>query len=309
MLLEIVNVKYQTVWRCSAGLLAPLAVFFSLGSTHLSTAIQAKSATPQDVSVVFCLAANHRVALVDAAVALGVAVHGKVPDELKLASTDAIDLTPEDWLKKDPADFVRTCDALIEANASAVSIPGQSEGVASRLAPMVTVLLPVTVGALLTFLVSEWRAARDRAKTRAEALRAAARNLLHVAGEYGRSLTLASVGSLPDISDFERRLFELISELTRLNAAHRRWVFVAELKAAVQHYEHDFQTIPDGDSKSRRQRDVNIRNTLQLVETDIETISLALEAPRPYHGRMRNSHPLSMVVAPAHNAVITSGRP
>ncbi|MEY9887512.1 hypothetical protein ABIA31_001141 [Catenulispora sp. MAP5-51] len=299
---NMINRTHQVVWRYSAGLLVPLAFVWGFASIGSKNAVRA---SVPDSSLVYCLASAHRTELVDAAVALAIATHGTLPDELRL-TVDGPSLTPEAWFKARPADFIRACDALIKADAP-IAAPSSSSG-ASKFASLFTVLLPVTVGALLTFLVSEWRAARERAKARSEALRSAMSDLRRTGVEYSRSLTQTSVGSMPSIADFERSRLDLESELTRLQALHRRWNFVSGLRSAIaRRIADELQSAPGGDLRARQQKELDVRRLLELIETDVESIALALEAPRFYHRYMWSGRPLS---APAvHQINATGGRP
>jgi len=277
----MINLRFRVVSRYSAGLLVPLAFVWSSASASSQENIRADV---QDPSLVYCLAPHHGTELVDAAVALNLAIHGNTPDELRLTANGP-SITPSGWLKDRPADFARACNALIKADAPVATAPSNTG--ASKLTSLVAVLLPVITGALLTFLVSEWRAARDRAKTRSGTLRAAMGSLRSTGFEYGRSLAQASVGSLPNIGDFERSMLNLESELTRLQAFHQRWTFVGELRAVVtQRLGGELQPMTAGDSTARRQKELDLRSLLELIEADVERVALALEKPRPYHKSM-----------------------
>ncbi|RBQ16061.1 hypothetical protein DP939_32670 [Spongiactinospora rosea] len=104
-----------------------------------------------DRLLVYCLAARQRADLAAAATTLGLVSPGSAPEEVRLAGRP---LTLERWRTLRPGDFDRACRALAAADPD-LREP-ESPG---PLAAMLSVLIPVIAGALLTLATTEWRAA------------------------------------------------------------------------------------------------------------------------------------------------------
>ena len=95
-----------------------------------------------------------------------------------------------DWVQEDASGFQSSCRASIEAVR--IRSGGQSAAPASyNLAP----LWGVALGAVLTLLIGEWRASRDVARSKAEALRAALVDVNETAQSYFSVGTRTLVGA------------------------------------------------------------------------------------------------------------------
>ncbi len=114
---------------------------------------------------VFCGDSAHREGVVEAGIALGSLIEGSSVSAPQ--NSERSFSSYQNWQSADPGAFADACRNAIAAlqleNGSA------SGGGLLSFGP----LIGVVVGALLTILSTEWRAARDRLKARGDALRAA----------------------------------------------------------------------------------------------------------------------------------------
>jgi hypothetical protein len=135
------------------------AIPLTLALPALLTALPALADPPamlSDADIVFCLSADQRAPLADAAVALGLAAPAGRPGEL---SVNNAPVSVQRWRELRGADFVRACTALVAARegtaAAAKAAPPNEDGAGAKLLD----LLPVALGALLTgvtALVGSW---------------------------------------------------------------------------------------------------------------------------------------------------------
>ncbi|MEU8239472.1 hypothetical protein AB0C07_14620 [Actinoplanes missouriensis] len=143
-----------------------------------------------DQSIIYCLTAERRGRLVEAAMLLGLSRPGSTPDRLLLRS-GTVDVL--NWPSSAPDSFRQTCDALRAADSSAAAAPASGLG-ARSIAP---VLISGAAVAILTFILVEWRLVRDRRRATAERLRANGVQFRRSVRTYV-SQQLSTVTSRPD---------------------------------------------------------------------------------------------------------------
>ncbi|MFI0416708.1 hypothetical protein [Spongiactinospora sp. 9N601] len=133
------------------GTSGPMVLMFLI--LALGAPARADSTDPDEADrlLVYCLGARQRADLAAAATTLGLVSPGSAPDEVRLAGRP---LTLERWRMVRPDDFDRACRALAtaEPDMRGPESPGP-------LTAMLSVLIPVVAGALLTLATTEWRAA------------------------------------------------------------------------------------------------------------------------------------------------------
>lgn len=122
-------------------------------------------AAARDADTVYCLAPDHLAGLVTAAKDLGLVGSGSGPAAVHAGGrTMPVAL----WRTADGADFERACEAYATAGMPAASPAAPGPGTADIL----TILLPVVAGALLTMAADDFKQASDRRWARADELRA-----------------------------------------------------------------------------------------------------------------------------------------
>ncbi|MDF5758189.1 hypothetical protein [Spongiactinospora sp. TRM90649] len=119
----------------------------------LALAAPAHAADPEEIDkrLVYCLGQERRAGLAEAAVTLGLATPGAPREQVRLAGRA---LTLEQWRSARPGDFDRACRALMAADPDL-----RTTGEPGPFDLLLTVLLPVVVGAALAMATTEWRAA------------------------------------------------------------------------------------------------------------------------------------------------------
>ncbi|MFG1607936.1 hypothetical protein [Actinoplanes sp. NPDC049265] len=146
--------------------MAGLSFVLALCMPVMERAQGAPTERPSDEMVVYCLIDERRVRLVEAAILLGSARTGSTPERLHLAGGAVIDV--RSWPVVSPDSFGRACEALRSAE-----YPPPGSRPQAGAAPSITpVLISGTTGVLLTFMLMEWRLARDRRRATADRLRA-----------------------------------------------------------------------------------------------------------------------------------------
>lgn len=257
-----------------------------------------------DARAVYCLAPAHRADLVAAAVTLGLAESAPNGDRLRV---DGPARTPEQWRHRRPADFDRACDALIDA--ARLVTPDRPD---SGWTAIWQVLLPVTAGALLTVLTSEWRGARDRGRDRAARLRTVCADFTRTARSYLDGWSETTVGGQPPDEPLRVCRTALFDRLRRTSIRHHRWLFAEQLAT-------DLRTGPLGthmttgwtglhEQSARATRAETVRTRLDRLTADVERVAHAEERPgRPHRDMRRPMSPDSRPAA-AGPAVSTDPR-
>ncbi|SCL35527.1 hypothetical protein GA0074692_4115 [Micromonospora pallida] len=198
-----------------------------------------RAGTVDEAATVWCLAADRRPALVQAARALGVLRPESTAERLSWpggtgdtgrsgdqggngneggtgnpgGTGDA-----ERWRGARPADFARTCRALIGAEQRVSSGGGSSPW--SGFTPS---LVLAVVSAVLAAWLSRRLATAGTRRVEAEELRSAARSYRLAVERLLRDLEQQRPGIAPDDGEVQDRRLELATRLNAVAAAYRRW--------------------------------------------------------------------------------------
>lgn len=128
----------------------------------------------RDARDVFCLQADERDALADAAVALGLARPDSTPERLLV---DDGPVTAYEWRGEHNEDFVRACDALSSVRGKATATGGGATGF---VAPLLTVVLT----SALTYATTRRQNRTTRGEADADELRAAVTAYVNATNEF-----------------------------------------------------------------------------------------------------------------------------
>ncbi|QXJ25553.1 hypothetical protein AGRA3207_007064 [Actinomadura graeca] len=239
-----------------------------------------------DARAVYCLARDHRAGLADAAVSLRLATASPRPGHVV---ADGADLDLDAWRAKHAKSFERACRAFYTASKEPAAAPGGPGGGLGLMA-LVAVLLPVAAGAALTLLTTEWRAARDAGRLRADALRSAARAFAEAATGYAQAWTEHSIGPQPPDREVARARAELDARLRETEVLRRRWTAVPALRAAMASGPLGAALAEgwrDLGPDERRTRAEGVRDAADDLGAACGRTARALERPGRRHGAMR----------------------
>jgi hypothetical protein len=257
----------------------------------------------RDATTVYCLAAAQQRALVDAAVALGLArrgpdavppqaettppqTTGPAPKLLRVSESDRgqRDLTVLQWRTDRPRDFDRACKAI-----SMTAIPPNPSG----LQAMWSVLLPVLAGAVLTLLTTTWRDETSRGRLLADDLRSSAAGFAKAVEEYLSDWTERSGTNVPAEKDMRDRRAELDARLRTVCVLHPRWQSPRRLRQQLTG-----NRLGDGIVQGwtrirdeRIQRAATLHEELSQLDNEITQVAHALERPWRPHRDMRRAEP------------------
>jgi hypothetical protein len=252
--------------------------------------------------LVYCLTGGHQQALIDAASTLGLVEPGGKPGQVRLRSQGGVvEESVDGWRAQRGPEFARACKALVSAaGISTVGVAGSSStaGTGSTLRTTLNVLLPVMVGAVLTLLVGEWRAGRERNRAAAGTLRDLVRRFHQAVNAYATAQETTATAK-PPMDTLEERRGDLLIELNRLNAAA---VDRAYLQALVDElggpkYRERLQSGWSSNMAERAQRANTLRHLVDCVLTDVEKIASAVERPWKQGRRMRHGSPSAASVS------------
>jgi hypothetical protein len=177
-----------------------------------------------DADLAFCTAPSELGRLADVAMALGVAGPGPGPGQLTAAGAA---VAVADWPARQHADFSRACQALVAADRP----PRLGSAGSSGAGPLLTVLLPLLIGALLTLFTTEWRDVRGDGRRRADALRAAADAFGAATRRYLRGWQDGD--GRPDEEPVRATRLELSARLREVATMHPSWSWPRYLRRTV----------------------------------------------------------------------------
>jgi hypothetical protein len=262
-----------------------LLFWCAVGVVGLTTsACSTTTAVPsKDASPTFCLFPDQQQRLISAAVALGLAERGTHTSALRVAQHD---LTVDEWRVGHRGDFDRACDTMIGAAqlSQAPLVPSTDAA-----APVWTVLLPVLVGALITWLTTEWRDSIARWRQQANALRAANRKFARTSQTYIRQWIDLTQNRPPDQYLRDSR-HELIAELHEVAAARPRWTVPPQLLHLLSDGPLGDQlahTWPGMEDQSLASAAHEVQAQLSALDITINRVARALEQPARRHRAMR----------------------
>ncbi|MGP4020769.1 hypothetical protein [Saccharopolyspora sp. 5N708] len=260
----------------------------------------------RDATTVYCLATAQQRALVDAAVALGLAQRGPAaaapqptepdtappqatePDPKLLRVTEPDrrqrDLTVPQWRTERPRDFDRACKAI-----STIAIPPNPNG----LQAVWNVLLPVLAGAVLTLLTTTWRDETSRGRLLADDLRSAAAAFTKAVEEYLSGWTDPSAPGRPADKDVRDRRAELDARLRTVCVLHSRWRAPRRLRRQLTGNRFGDEIVQGWTTNrdEQTQRAATLRTELSQLDTAINQVAHALERPWRPHRNMLPAEP------------------
>jgi len=238
----------------------------------------------EDARIVYCLADAHRAELADAAVSLKLADAAAQNDHVVVGGKN---MGLDAWRETHEESFDRACKALFSASKDSA---GGGSGGGFGWTALLTILLPVAAGAGLTLLTTEFRAARDAGRLRADALRTAARNFAEAVSGYADAWTGHSLGPQPSDEGVARARVELDARLREVEVLHRGWDAIAPPRATISSGPLG-ESLAEGwqplGADGRRARAARVRDALDDLHARCETAAGALERPGRPHREMR----------------------
>ena len=169
----------------------------------------------QDADTVYCLAPGHLGGFVTAAMNLGLAGSGSSPVTIHAGGRSMPLAT---WRAADGADFDRACDAYAAAGMTAAASAAPESGAQDIL----TVLLPVVAGALLTMAADDFKQASDRRWAQADELRADWQVFQAAVESYTESRQSALREGIPSSNDVDAARRTLVTTLRKIHSQNRR---------------------------------------------------------------------------------------
>jgi hypothetical protein len=202
-----------------------------------------------DAMRVYCLAPEQRAAMSEAAVALGFA--REKDGRYRLSSGASLEL--DTWREHDPADFGRTCSALMAARGLPAQVTTQQPaepGVMATLLPFLTGLS----GAVLAFVAAAWRDRVGRSRALADDLRVRFEEFGSAAATYLGSWTPSRSGE--QVAD---RRGALLTQLARVRTPRRQ-------RIRARSIEDELTTGPLGEDLTRNWAGQDHERTARLTE-------------------------------------------
>lgn len=254
----------------------------------------ASAATPDDARNVVCLSASGRQEVVEAASALGLVTAASTSAAVDPEGGGTEALTLDAWRKARPDEFRRACAAHVAAQALTRGAPS-----ASAPGPgLLSWLLPLVVGALLTMGAAEIRSARDRGLANANGIRTAIAAFRDAVSVYGTEWAETTVGARPSPVGVDTARRQLIAVLRRATAERSRWRFAELLVSDLESLRYRAE-LKDGWQADRTAGRLEVRGErvgalLGALESDAERIAVAVEGLTPLRrSPMRKEEPAS----------------
>jgi hypothetical protein len=246
--------------------------------------IAAQHTSSDDGLLVYCLSADHRPALVEAARNLGVVTPDSTLTHVVPApGRGSVGGTVDDWRTQHPTDFWRSCTAL--ASAQDPSSLTQQGGLVD---PLVSALAPVLVGVLITAAVGEWLNAQSRGRERAAVVRTTFHTAVRAVDDYVDRWSGDGSPTMDELGRTARARLADLRFVVATAATGRRH------RATVSRIRTTLDTEPLGDALTRNwrgnrsgvpARQTAIRGTLQMLARDVGDLASALETPHRFHWR------------------------
>ncbi|SCE79803.1 hypothetical protein GA0070618_1010 [Micromonospora echinospora] len=233
-----------------------------------------RAGTVDDAAAVWCLAADRRPALVQAAHALGVVRPESTAERLDWPGGSG---GAERWRGERPADFARTCRALLGAEQR------PSGGGSSPWSGFTPALLLAVVSAALAAWFSRRSAAADARRVEAEALRAAARAYRAAVERLLRELEQRRPGMAPDDGEVQDRRLELATRLRAAATAYRHWSLPRTLGETLDREPLGAGMTARWTARSPQERPgwvAETRVALGRLEAEVAQVAEAMQEPR-----------------------------
>lgn len=178
--------------------------------------------TVDDATTVWCLAGSRRADLVQAARALGTADRESTVERMSWSGGGG---DPERWRQDRPADFARTCRALV----GAARVPSGGGGGSSPWSTFLPSLALAVASAALAAWFSRRLATAGTRRSTAEELRAAGRAYRLAVDRLLRDLEQPRPGIALTDGEVQDRRLELAARLNAVAADRPRWPLPREL--------------------------------------------------------------------------------
>ncbi|MFI0792936.1 hypothetical protein ACH4OY_09580 [Micromonospora rubida] len=224
-----------------------------------------------DGARIYCLSAEHRAGLAEAAVALDLAEPGPSADRLTWR-TGLGDV--EQWRAARRADFDRACLGLLAAGRQGGS-PGGNSSPWSTVAPS---LVLAAASAVLAAWFSGRQATAGVRRAEADSLRTAGREYRRAAAALLHELEQARPGLPPDDDEVRKWQLELVNRLNAVADARRGWELPRRLSAALDQNPVGSRAVPAGrDPERRAEWFGGQRDALSQLATEVEQVAQAVQ--------------------------------
>jgi hypothetical protein len=255
----------------------------------------------KDGDVVYCLSSAQRAGLVETAVVLRLA--DPVPpsvapsaDALPVVSASAPSTAPdslESWRRGHEAAFARACAALVAA-AQVPQGPRTSSG-PGPVRNMVTVLLPATIGALLSWFFATQLAGRNARRVQAAALRSAKKQFDREVQSIIDERWQPRSGPPPRQDAVRAARIDLVNQLEEVAALHRGWTEPGEVGKRLEGAELAGAIEAVSDEAAAEVR-TNANEMVRELMARVEAVAVAVE--RPLRDRDKMTSPVTAGAVP-----------
>ncbi|WP_320065975.1 hypothetical protein [Micromonospora sp. RTGN7] len=227
--------------------------------------------TVDDGARIYCLSAEHRAGLAEAAVALDLAEPGPSADLLTWR-TGLGDV--EQWRDDRRADFDRACLGLLAATRQG----GSSGGGSSPWSTVAPSLVLAVASAVLAAWFSRRQATTGVRRAEADSLRTAGREYRRATEALLRELEQARPGLPPDDGEVRKWRLELVGRLNAVADARRGWELPRRLSDALDEEPVGPRAVPGGRDPQRRAEWIGgQRDALRQLATEVEQVAQAVQ--------------------------------
>ena len=235
-----------------------------------------QAAGSQDADIVYCLQPAHQGSLVNAAVSLGLAGPGSTASQMRVGGRR---LTLAGWRTADSDEFQRACDAL-----AATAMPAQPGDTGTGTAAILSILLPVIAGSLLTLAADDIKQASDRRWVQADELRAGWKAFVQAVTSYGED-QVKRLDGIPKSAQVDESRQNLVATLRKIHSQHQRSPTIRALKDRLEVGGDLGSGITEGwepgddeaSEKKRSGRAEQIKGNLDQAESSLLKVAGALE--------------------------------
>lgn len=263
--------------RTALGALVILAVLLVLSWRDQSASDQAS----RDADLVYCMAPDHQLAFVSAAVSLKLIRAGSSPSAIK---TFGPPMSLGEWRSRDSADFQRACSAYAAQTHGSSGSPGGSSGPGGGYGALLLILLPTAVGAVLGLEFDEIKRGAERRWAQADSLRDSWSAFRRVMETYARERQKFQSSLVPEERDINALRADLVTGLREAQARHRTSPSIEWLRQRLTDAPLGPEAVqgwPSGDSEeafsARRERAHEIVKALAEYDDRLQGTASKLE--------------------------------
>jgi hypothetical protein len=222
-------------------------------------------AAAKEAAKVYCLSADQRARLIDAATVLNVPVAQATSGQ--------------------GGEFTRVCDALVASARIPVSAAAPA---AKPVTTAVTALIPIIAGAALAWFTGFWRDERTQSRLLAETLRTSARKFQSAVYVEQQKWLGPSVGKRPVAAEVLLARDELAGQLRKVAVLRTGWREPGRLEARLTTDPRLGDTMNVSKEGETPEQRITSQNTvLRSLRNEIEAVVTALEQPWRWHRVMR----------------------